>query len=318
MTAPAAVGGQRPQWEHLPQHVRQAIATLLGAEVLSAVSQPGGFTPGFASRIELADGRRAFVKAGHASQNEQVPKAYAREARIVSQLPSEVACARLLAQAVAEDGWQLVAFEDVEGRNPALPWTHDDLGRVLEAMTVLADSLSPSPIEGQQISDTMADEFSLWSQALEITTLAQLEQVSPWCAAHLEQLCDLEPHWREAARGQSLQHFDLRADNIILAKDRVVFVDWTHAGLGAAWVDLLGMLPSVLMHGGHDAEQIVTSHPLTRSVEPGAITAVLSALTSYFVIGSFRPAPEGLPTVRAFQRAQGVAAAEWLARRMDN
>jgi hypothetical protein len=35
----------------------------LGSRVVSAVTQPGGFSPGAAARLVLADGRRAFAKA---------------------------------------------------------------------------------------------------------------------------------------------------------------------------------------------------------------------------------------------------------------
>ncbi|QFZ23899.1 hypothetical protein [Saccharothrix syringae] len=35
----------------------------LGARVIRAVSRAGGFSPGLASRLDLADGRRAFAKA---------------------------------------------------------------------------------------------------------------------------------------------------------------------------------------------------------------------------------------------------------------
>ena len=50
-------------WQAIPGHLRDRVADLLGAGVLGAQTQPGGFSPGVAARLTLADGRRAFVKA---------------------------------------------------------------------------------------------------------------------------------------------------------------------------------------------------------------------------------------------------------------
>ena len=45
------------------------------------------------------------------------------------------------------------------------------------------------------------------------------------------------------------------------------------------------------------------------------VDAVLAGLAGYFVDVARRPDPPGLPTVRAFQRAQGVVVLGWLRRR---
>jgi aminoglycoside phosphotransferase (APT) family kinase protein len=61
--------------------------------------------------------------------------------------------------------------------------------------------------------------------------------------------------WRRlAAAGPALLHGDLRADNLLLTPSRVVAVDWPRACAGAAWVDLLLLLPSVAMQGGPNPE----------------------------------------------------------------
>jgi hypothetical protein len=45
------------------------------------------------------------------------------------------------------------------------------------------------------------------------------------------------------------------------------------------------------------------------------VTSVVAAVAGFMIRGSRLPAPPGLPTVRAFQRDQGVPALEWLKRR---
>ena len=66
----------------------------------------------------------------------------------------------------------------------------------------------------------------------------------------LDELVDLERRWPEAASGKSLLHLDVRADNVLLTPDRVHFVDWPWAAVGARWLDVVAMLPSVVMQGG--------------------------------------------------------------------
>ncbi len=76
---PAA--GRRLQWRDLPAAVRIGIEARLGSAVLTAESQAGGFSPGLASRLGLADGSRAFVKAVSSGQNPDSPGMHRREAR---------------------------------------------------------------------------------------------------------------------------------------------------------------------------------------------------------------------------------------------
>jgi hypothetical protein len=49
----------RPRWSELPPRVRGQISELAGGRVVAAENCEGGFSPGFASRLTLADGRRA-------------------------------------------------------------------------------------------------------------------------------------------------------------------------------------------------------------------------------------------------------------------
>jgi hypothetical protein len=59
---PQATGGGRVAWEAMPDEATVLIERLLGGEVVSATSQPGGFSDGLAARVRLADGGRCFVK----------------------------------------------------------------------------------------------------------------------------------------------------------------------------------------------------------------------------------------------------------------
>ena len=125
----------------------------------------------------------------------------------------------------------------------------------------------------------------------------------------------LEKNAGAAASGTSLVHADIRADNILLTEERVVFVDWPWACQAQPWIDLVALLPSVAMQGGPAPDQILTRHPVTRDADPDAVNAVIGSLAGMFTWLAGLPDPPGLPTVRAFQRAQGDVALAWLRQR---
>jgi aminoglycoside phosphotransferase (APT) family kinase protein len=239
-----------------------------------------------------------------------------REARIAAALPASVPTPRLLWS--YDDGdWVAILFEDVEGRTPATPWRAEELSRVLTAVTQLVESLTPSPIAVETIAERLHEPLQGW-RTLESAARAQRDDlggVPDWAWRNLEQLAALESEWESASAGETLLHFDLRADNILLTADRVLVVDWPHASLGAGWMELLQILPSIAMQGGPKPWEIFDSHPLGRGAPDRQVTAVLAAVAGYFIRQSRLPAPPGLPTLRAFQRDQGIPAVKWLKRR---
>ena len=308
--------GARLQWEQLPTTIRHALEARLGSTVTQSATQPGGFSPGVAARLRLADGRRIFLKAIGSQPNPDSPAMHRREAQIAAALPASVPTPRLLWS--YDDGeWVAIVFEDVEGWTPATPWRLEELNRVLAALTQLVDSLTPSPIAVETIAERLHEPFQGW-RALELaarTKRDDLSGVPDWARRNLERLALAESEWEAASAGATLLHFDLRADNILLTTDRVLVVDWPHASLGAGWMELLQILPSIAMQGGPKPWEIFDSHPLGRRAPDREVTAVLAALAGYFVHQSRLPAPPGLPTLREFQRDQGIPALEWLMRR---
>lgn len=311
VTAPPA-SGVRHRWADLPATVRTAVEDILGAPVVEARSQSGGFSPGVAARVRLANGGRAFVKAVSAEVNSGSPDLHRAEARHTAALPAQAPVPRLLGS--YDDGTCVaLVLEDIDGRQPRVPWDPAELDRVLTALGGLTRLLTPAPIDAPFVAERKTSMFTGWRT---LHSAAETARLHPWAARRLGALAELESVWEEAARGDSLAHCDLRADNILLTEDRVVFVDWPHAVRAAPWFDLLAMLPCVSAQGGPDPEALFTAHPLGRDADPAGVTAVLAALTGYFVAHSLRPAPPGLPTLRAFQAAQGEAALDWLRRRL--
>jgi aminoglycoside phosphotransferase (APT) family kinase protein len=311
LTPPAT--GVRLPWSATPATLRQAVEAQLDSPVVEAVSQPGGFSPGVAARLLLANGRRAFVKAVGPQPNPDSPGIHRAEARIAAALPAAAPAPRLLA-CFDQGGWVALLFEDIDGVTPAQPWRPDELGRVLAALADLAASLTPTPVKAPRLSDTFGDQFQGWRRLAAAHRRGEddLGWLDAWARRHLDRLADLEAGWGEGAAGDTLVHADIRADNVLLTPSRVVFVDWPWASIGAAWFDLLAMLPSVHMQGGLDPEPLLADHWVARHADPAAVTAVLAAVTGFFLRQSQQPPPPGLPTLRAFQAAQGRAALAWL------
>ena len=302
--------GQRIPWEALPASVRDAVETGLGTKVVGATTQPGGMSPGVAARLELADGNRAFVKAVGSEPNPYSPGMHRREAEVAAALPAEAPAPRLLF--AHDDGnWVALVFEDVEGHQPAVPWRPDELERVLAALTDLAEALTPAPVAAPTAADYLAELFGGWSQ---LAQQGGAEGVDPWATARLDELARLEAGWAEASIGETLLHADVRSDNVLLTEERVVFVDWPHACLGAAWLDLAGFLPSLAMQGGPRPWEVFEAHPLGRNAPRERVLPLIAAFAGFFVQRSTLPPPPGLATLREFQRAQSVEALAWLRR----
>jgi aminoglycoside phosphotransferase (APT) family kinase protein len=308
--------GRRLAWDDVPGWLRGEVEERLGGPVVEAVTQPSGFSPGLAVRVRLGDGRRAFVKAVGPEPNPDSPGIHRAEARTMAVLPRSAPAPRML-WSLDRDGWVALAFEDVDGAHPTLPWRPAELARVLAMVADLTAALTPAPPGPPTFAERLRDSFVGWRQlaAAHAAGDEDLAGLDPWAARHLRRLADLEASWPAAAQGPTLLHADLRADNLLLTPTRVVVVDWPWACVGAAWVDLLLLLPSVAMQGGPDPEPTFAAHPVAAGVDPEAATTILAAVAGFLAGASRLPAPPGLPTLRSFQLGQGLVALEWLRRR---
>jgi aminoglycoside phosphotransferase (APT) family kinase protein len=318
MSVPAE--GARVGWQEVPEPVRAAIEGVCGAAVIEARTQPGGFSPGLAARVRCADGARWFVKAASAELNPDAPRLHRQEAMVLAGLDPLILAGDLpvprLRGTVAHGPWFALVVDDVDGRQPAVPWRDHELDLVLAALDRLAEALTPAPATVMPMAPAVADaDFSGWRALARPPGDGRLD---PWSRARLAKLAALEATWAAHAAGDTLLHADIRADNLLLTGkgaggDRVMVVDWPHACRGAAFVDLVAFAPSVAMQGGPEPAELLARSRAGRDVSRESLAAVVCAVAGYFTERSLQPPPPGLPTIRLFQAAQGEVTRRWLA-----
>jgi aminoglycoside phosphotransferase (APT) family kinase protein len=298
----------RVDWDQLPSDVRARVERLVGGRVVEAVNQTGGYSPSLAARCRLDDGHRVFVKAGAdvEGMNPTVPRMLRNEAKLCAHWPDGFPAPRLLGS--HDDGtWVLVVFEDVEGRTPAQPWSDVELTRVV---AMLDDLPTPPNLPLPRAAERFAFTFGGFAAMTE-------PPADEWTVANLDRLVEMESAWPDAVAGDELIHNDVRDDNLLLADDgRTLLVDWAHAGIGARWLDLVFLAPSVELAGGPACEDLIARSRRAQRAAAEELTTAVVALLGYFTRVASLPPPPGVPAVRAFQEAQRAVTQRWLRQRL--
>jgi hypothetical protein len=296
----------RSTWAEAPQIVRRAVEDALGSEVTEAVSQTGGFSPGSADRLLLADGRRVFAKSVDRARNAGTYELHRREAAVIRDLPVSVSAPRLLG-IIEHDDWVVVVCEDIDGRQPG---AHDT--------TLVLDALSAMPCVGTgsklpRLSDELTPDAASWDR---LTASAAVDELDAWIGAHVDRLRHVAAELPSAVEGEHLVHLDCRADNLLIdERSRVWLVDWPWASVGAPWFDSVTYLLDVLVSNQDADVESHLDHPSLRAVPAESIDAVLAGLAGSWIEQLQGPAPEDMPTLRDFQRREADAALVWLRRR---
>jgi aminoglycoside phosphotransferase (APT) family kinase protein len=295
----------RIEWSQVPARVRRAVEDELGSPVASAVTQHGGFSPGAAVRVVLADGRRLFVKAVGSDLNPDTPDLNRAEIVALRLLPADVPAARLVTS--YDDGdWVALVLEDVDGRRPGVPWSAADVrtvGRTLAGLAVTT---------GHPELPTFAEvvlALSAWDDVH-----ADPRGVDPGLLDRLPEMLDQQRLAHEVTRGDVLVHWDVRADNVLVRDGQAVLVDWAWACRGAPWLDTLLVAMDLRIQGGPDADGFLRAHPATRDVPGEHLAALLACMVGVWTERARRPPPPGLPTIRRWQAHCAAAALDWLDR----
>lgn len=294
---------RRLEWLLLPPTVRRLVEARFGTAVVEARSAGAGYTPGCASVLTGADGRRVFLKAASRKAQRPFADAYAEEIRKLRALPPDIAVPRLL-WSHDDDLWVVLALEHVAGANPVRPWSPDELGRCLDTLEALAERLTPPPMPLRSFAEEFADEPSCWDH---------VRRTAPgW--PHLEEAAALAGRFGPASAGATLVHTDARDDNFLLADGRAYLCDWNFPVVGADWIDTVCLLMTA--HGdGLDADALLTERRLTREVEPAHVDSILAVMCGFFLHRRDQPTPHSSPFLRRHQDWCAEVSWDWLAGR---
>lgn len=303
--APPEATARRLDWRFLPAPLRARIEELCGSPVVETRSRDAGFTPGFASVLTCADGSRHFVKAASTQAQRVFADSYREEARKLAALPASVPAPRLLWH--LDEDWVVLGIEHHPGDNPGRPWTPEALEATLDALEVVAEQLTPPPA-GLQL-DPIGVELGGWVEHWDVVRRRRPE------LPHVAEARALAATFDEGARGQTLVHTDVRADNVLLAEDGKAWLcDWNWPVLGAPWVDSL--LALIGPRGdGVDVDRALATRSLLRDVPADHLDAFLALVTGYFLRMADEATPHTSPWIRRHQGWQGEVCWQWLRER---
>jgi hypothetical protein len=316
VAVPVRATARRPTWGDLPDGVQDLIERRLGRSVVSAWSAGTGFTPGFASRLNLDDGAAVFVKAASTSYDREhgwpLSDAYRSEVRKLGLLPPGVGAPPLLWHEDVEvegERWIVVAFEYVDARPPRRPWRPEQLALVLAKLDEVAGRLTPVPL-GLELETVQEELIGNLDERLE--SIRSVEHDAAW----LGTVTDLCRAADDLIGGDTVVHMDLREDNVLIdSAGGVWFVDWNWPVAGAPWIDLVCLVLSAV-GDGHDGDMLLADHPLTRDVDPVAVDSLLAVIWTFWAVAVDEPGPHGSPHLRDHQRWYLDVTREWLSRRL--
>ena len=311
----------RPAWTDLPAEVRSLVELKLGSAVVGAVVARSGFTPGFAATLQLARGDRVFLKAASSADDRahgwSLSSAYRDEAHKLALLPPGIGAPRLFWHqdlALAGEQWILLALEHLPGRPPRRPWRSAELRTVIERLTANAVRLSPPQFDPvvAGLDPVRVETLFIEQGVLRLAAVRARDGASPWLA----NISDLYDGGDAALTGETLLHFDIRDDNVLIGPaGEVWIVDWNWPALGAPWIDLLCLLLSA-RGDGLDVERILAENPLTASVPPRSINVFLACMWVYWSLERHKPVPVKSPHLRDHQAWYLEVTQGWLAERL--
>jgi hypothetical protein len=313
-TVPYDATAVRDSWSTLPPYVQERITAELGGEPADIRMAGGGFSGGFAARVRAETGAELFIKAAGSDRPFSLA-ACRQEARVNPALPQGVPAPHLEFAADFED-WIVLGFEVVDGRAPTLPMSRRDLDLMLDAWAKAAAALTPAP---QALLDLGVSAVPIDHNLRQFTGIAAGDadpfQLPPVFEDRIDQLAELEKDIDTALTADSVMHFDLRPDNMILGADQAWICDWNWVQVHSTWFDTACFL--VAAHGdGHDADALFRAHPTAAGVTPDQLDTALASITGYYLGRAAEPPIADVsPYMRAHQRWSGLVAADWLAQR---
>jgi hypothetical protein len=313
--APRAVGKRQP-YARVPERVRAWVEEQLGSPVVRTAEQTGGMSPGCATRLECADGGRAFVKAVGPELNPLTPRLFSHEIRVLEHLGDDPFWAGLIASYEEAEGWVAILLQDVEGRHPDFS-DEADTRRVLDATDALSDRLTGAGcgLAIGTVEQSLSRFDEMWPH-LESLPEAVLPGWVRDCAVGMRRRMRTLLHH---SAGDALANYDIRNDNLLVRPDgSVVFVDWGMSRTGPTWLDPLVVLLEWAEQPDFDRLVGRNRHlALLGEHRDQLVTTFLYLWGCWLAYRSEAAHDIGLPTINAFRLQESARFLAGARRRLD-
>ena len=315
---------EKPPWTAVPAAVRAETELRLRSRIVRATRAYGGYAASATFRLALANGRRAFFKAGYPP-----PPGSAAIFPIDREEKRYVALARFMGRWAPRlygsfhlEQWHVLLMEDV-GPATIPPWTADKTRRAARSYARFHKSTLGArfPVFLPK-NDHL--EFAVFWRALaksgDLAGTASLagrraDEAQEWLDVALPVLREKAKELETARRPYALLHVDTRSDNLRLIGDRLVLFDWPFAAAGPPEFDVAAFAQAVAAEGGPAPERVLAWYEDVFPLRAREVDASIAGIAGYFADRAWRPPMPGLPRLRSIQRRQLIATLAWAARR---
>lgn len=191
----------------------------------------------------------------------------------------------------------VLALEDLSAADWPPPWTDERVAAVLDALAAIGRTPPPDhllPYTHDRTGDwqSVANEPGPFL-ALGLCPAAWLSNAMPALLKAADQA---------GLEGSSLVHLDMRSDNVCFRDGTAIVIDWNHAAVANADLDIAFWLPSLHAEGGPPPEAVLAAPQLAAWV------------AGFFCARAGRPSIPEAPHVRPLQLRQARTALAWASR----
>jgi hypothetical protein len=294
--------------------------------VTRATRAYGGYAASATFRLQLANGKRAFFKAGYPPPpgSAAIFPIDREERRYQGLAPWMGRWAPRFFGSFRLAEWHVLLLEDL-GPAAIPPWTADVTRRAARSYARFHRSTLGARLP-RFLSRTQHAEFGVyWGRLAKSGALAgtaslaghDTDEAREWIDVALPVLRARERGLTTARRPFVLLHFDTRSDNVRLVGERLVMFDWPFASVGPAEFDTVAFAQGVAAEGGPAPERVLEWYEEVLRLREREIDASVAGIAGYFADRAPRPPMPGLPRIRSIQRRQLKATLRWAARRFD-
>jgi aminoglycoside phosphotransferase (APT) family kinase protein len=230
--APRASGKRRSLSEISPDVIDWISSRFGEFQILKEYK--GGMSPGCAASVMTASGRELFVKAVDADPDDVTADLFRHEIHVLEKLPQSKHRPRIL-ESYDDGKWVALVLEHINGHYPDFS-LHNEFEAVAEVIISQCHELAPPP-DGLQVP-SLQESVNWWINRWEQISIHPDMFLPDWAECFAPVGLEASKRIAEALPNETLCHFDVRNDNLLMTEDETIVVfDWGIAMTGPTWAD---------------------------------------------------------------------------------